>query len=152
METPEMIDRKSHRLASFRERGMTLIELMIVMVVVGILVAIAYPSYQSQVQQTRRADGKSALLTAAQELERCFTRFNSYNDAGCTVAADIADGGMPSRDGWYVVTNTSGTPATTYTLVATPQNGQADDTKCANLTLTQSGLRGATGTSTARCW
>jgi len=137
----------SQRLA----RGMTLIELMVVVVVVGILVAIAYPGYQRQMEQTRRGDGKSTLLTAAQQLERCFTRFHSYTDVGCTVAADIADAGMPSQDGWYLITDTAAT-ATTYTLVATPQGGQASDTRCGALSLTHTGARDATGTTPDRCW
>jgi type IV pilus assembly protein PilE len=129
---------------------MTLIELMVVVVVVGVLVAIAYPSYQRQVEQTRRGDGKSMLLTAAQQLERCFTRFHSYTDLGCVVATDIADG-MPSQDGWYLITDTAAT-ATTYTLLATPQGGQASDTRCGALSLTHTGARDATGTAPDRCW
>lgn len=125
-------------------RGMTLIELMIVIVVVGILAAIAYPSYQRQVQQTRRADGQAALLQAAQQLERCFTRFNAYN-VGCNVDADIQDGGLPSAEGWYLITNTNrGTG--TYTLQAAPQGAQASD-RCGNLTVTHTGAR-----APADCW
>jgi len=64
-----------------KNKGFTLIELMIVVVVLGIIAAIAFPAYTQYVQQTRRADATSSLLNAAQQLERCFTRTNSY--AGC---------------------------------------------------------------------
>jgi type IV pilus assembly protein PilE len=151
METREMNRSIGEWSAACRQRGVTLIELMVVMVVVGILVAIAYPAYTSQIQKTRRADAKSTLMTAAQQLERCFTRYHSYTDAGCTVAADIADGGMPTPEGWYLITDDNAS-ATTYRLVATPQGGQADDTACANLRVTHTGLRDATGTAPARCW
>lgn len=137
--------------ASVQARGVTLIELMVVMIVVGILVAIAYPGYQSQIQQTRRADAKTTLLNAAQQLERCFTRFHSYTAGGCTVAADIADDGLISTDGWYLITDDNSS-ATTYRLVATPQGGQTADTRCADLRLTHTGARDATGTAPGRCW
>jgi type IV pilus assembly protein PilE len=131
-------------------RGMTLIELMVVVVIIGILVAIAYPGYQSQIQKTRRSDGKSVLLDTAQRLERCFTRYNSYADPGCEIA-DSLDGGVTSTEGWYVVTDDDPS-ATTFTLVATPQGAQTDDTICANLTLTHRGERDATGTDPTSCW
>ena len=134
-----------------RMRGMTLIELMIVVVIVGILAAIAYPSYERQVQQTRRADGKAALLEAAQQLERCFTRFNSYTHGDCAIDTDIADGGRPSPDEWYVITNTN-RGASTFTLVATPQNAQTADTRCTTLVLTHTGARSATGSTPDQCW
>jgi type IV pilus assembly protein PilE len=133
-------------------RGVTLIELMIVVVIIGIIAAIAYPSYQNQIQQTRRADGKAALLEAAQRLERCYTRYNSYADAACDVAVDLGDGdGIASPEGWYVITDTNAT-ASTFSLLGTPQNGQTADTRCANLSLTHQGIRNASGTQAATCW
>lgn len=138
------IGRRAHKALGF-----TLIELMIVVVVVGILVAVAYPSYQNQVRQTRRSDGKAALLNAAQQLERCFTRFNSYDNAGCAVA-DALDDGIDSPEGWYVVSDAVG--ASTFSLVATPQNAQTSDTACGNLTLTHTGQRAASGTQPDTCW
>ena len=145
------MERLSTEVLRRHARGMTLVELMVTVVIVGILVAIGYPSYQRQVEQSRRADGKTTLLTAAQQLERCFTRFHSYTAGGCDVATDIADGGMPSLDGWYLITD--GNPgAATYTLVATPQDGQALDTRCGALSLTHTGARAADGTVPDRCW
>jgi type IV pilus assembly protein PilE len=131
-------------------RGVTLIELMVVVTIIGILVAIAYPGYQSQMQKTRRADGKSALMNAAQALERCYTRFNAYNDGDCDVAGLLA-GGITSPNAWYVVTD-SAPAATTFSLVATPQGAQAGDAQCLNLTLNNRGQRGATGSVPANCW
>ena len=131
-------------------RGVTLIELMVVVVIIGILVAIAYPGYQSQLQKTRRADGKTALLNAAQRLERCYTRYNTYAHADCDVAGLLV-GGVPSPDTWYLVTDTA-PAANSFALVATPQGAQAADTQCANLTLDHRGIRTATGTVPANCW
>jgi type IV pilus assembly protein PilE len=132
-------------------RGVTLIELMVVIVIIGILVAIAYPGYQSQIQRTRRADGKAALMNTAQQLERCFTRFNVYNNAACDIATTLAGGGFASTEGWYVITDAA-PAANGFSLVATPQGAQTDDTQCANLTLTSTGTRGASGTAPATCW
>jgi type IV pilus assembly protein PilE len=127
-------------------RGITLIELMIVIVIVGILAAIAYPSYARYVEQARRADGKAALLDAAQRLERCYTQNNTYVDC---------DGFLPSAspDGFYTV-DVSAIDATSFTLTAVPEGPQADS-PCRTYTLASDGTRGVTGgasLSADRCW
>jgi type IV pilus assembly protein PilE len=125
-----------------RSAGFTLIELMIVVAIVAILAAIAYPSYTRYVEQARRADAKSALLDAAQRLERCYTQTNTYVD--CNFAAN-------SPDGFYTVAATTQT-ATAFTLTATPQGVQANS-PCGTYTLTHDGTRTVSGPLTAdRCW
>ncbi|MFU8819996.1 MAG: type IV pilin protein [Gammaproteobacteria bacterium] len=121
--------------------GFTLIEVMIVVVIIGILAAIAYPSYTSYVEKARRADGKAALLAAAQRLERCYTQNNSY--AGCAVAA-------ASPDGFYIIAAPIQT-ATTFTLTATPQGAQANS-PCGIYTLQSDGIRDDEGSASDRCW
>ena len=131
-----------------RTRGVTLIELIIAVAVVAILAAIAFPSYQEQMRKTRRADGKAELMETAQQLERCYTRFSRYNDGNCGVA-------LPSNssEGYYVVSATAIT-ASAFTLDATPQGAQANDTRCGVLRLTSTGLQGSQGQSTDanECW
>jgi len=139
-------------------RGFTLIELLIVMAIVALLAAIAYPSYQNQVRKSRRSDGHIALTTAAQQLERCYTINGVYNQpAGCNaLAADgtLAAGLATSQEGNYTVVANPLTQ-TTFVLTATPAGDQAavGDPECGNLSLNQQGLRGESGTGTiADCW
>jgi type IV pilus assembly protein PilE len=129
-------------------RGMTLIELMVVVVIIGILAAIAYPSFQEQVRKTRRADGKAMLMETAQELERCYTRFASYTNGGCGVALP-AD----SPEGFYSVDAAAIGPAA-FTLEATPQGDQVNDAKCGTLRLTSAGVPGSLGADSDanECW
>ena len=124
-----------------KARGFTLIELMIVVAVVAIIAAIAFPSYQNQVQKTRRADAQSALLQAAQVMERCFTRTNTY--VGCGIPG-------PSPDGFYTLSLEPGPTATSYTIVAAPQPAQAND-PCGSFELDHRGNKSVTGTDN-RCW
>ena len=65
--------------------GFTLIELMITVAIIGILSAIAYPSYESYVRKSRRVDAKNALLDLASRQERYFSVNNKYS----TTAADL---------------------------------------------------------------
>ena len=133
-----------------RQRGVTLMELLTAMVVVGILTAIAWPSYRAQVVRTNRSDAKVALEQARQGLERCFTRFNAYDPAatGCEMTFPFT-----VASGTYVISAAFATP-TTFALTATPQGAQAtDDPQCANFTLNELGVRAVSGTDTAeRCW
>lgn len=131
-----------------RARGVTLLELLIVVVIIGILASIAYPSFQEHIRKTRRADGKAALMQTAQQLERCYTRFASYNDANCNVALPI-----DSSEGFYQVSAAALT-ASSFTLDATPQGAQADDATCGALRLAHTGQQGSQGADTDAndCW
>lgn len=131
-----------------RVRGFTLLELMIVCAVVGILAAIAYPSYVSYIQKTNRAEGKGALLAAAIQMERYLTERNTY------ATATLGAGGVyptTTEHNTYTLSLPS-VAASTYTLRATPVGAQASD-PCGSLTYTEAGVKGVTGTmAVARCW
>ncbi len=129
-----------------RTAGFTLIELMIAVAVVAILAAIAYPNYTEHVRKGRRAEAKAAMGDAANRLERCFTRFNSY------AAAECAGVGSGATENGYYALSISAT-ARSFTLTATPQNAQADDA-CGAFTLTHTGVRGLSVTPPAGkvCW
>jgi type IV pilus assembly protein PilE len=133
-----------------RHRGVTLMELMVVMVVISILAAIAIPSYRQYVIRVTRTDGKRELLSMAGRLERCFTRTNNYTTIDGTLPCVTLPLTVP--EGTYVVTGDI--TATAFTLSATPQGGQAADADCKIFTINQLGaqsISGGTGTA-AGCW
>lgn len=140
--------------------GFTLIELMTVVVVISILVAVAYPSYQDYVRKGKRAEGKAALLKTAQVQERFFTDQNRYATQaelapayGVTAGTIIYSAENPNlTSGAYTITVTPPAPTTSFTLTATP-NGTFTDPDCGNLTLTSTGVRDRTGAAPMnRCW
>ena len=132
---------RTNRRQNATMRGFTLVELMIVVVIIGILAAFAYPSYQEQVRKTKRSDGKAMLMEVAQELERCYTRFGAYDNAACSAANDLP---KTSPEEHYEISATA-LSATAFTLDATPQGSQANDTECAVLRLTSTGVQGSQG-------
>lgn len=143
-----------------RQRGLTLIELMIVVAVIAILAAIAIPAYDDSVRKARRGQAKADLVALAQHLERCFTVNNSYLAACSGVGADLdfsvgtwgvsPRSDTPGAPVYYQISAVAGATATTYTLQAVPQGDQARDV-CSTLTLTQAGVRG-TSSGRADCW
>ena len=111
------------------QRGLTLIELMVVVAIVGILAGVAWPSYQEQVQSTRRSDAQGALMALAQALERHFTDKGTYSGAADADGIPSIFAGEAPLDGGTKFYNLRITAAdgTSYTLQAQPKNAQSGD-------------------------
>ena len=132
-----------------RQTGVTLLELMIVVAVVGILAAIAYPNYRQHAIRATRTEAKVALQQSAQALEKCFTRYMTYTDANCPQPAVL---NRTTIDGHYAIT-VAFPSATQFTLTAAPRAGQAGDTECGSFRLDEVGRQTITGTGVATtCW
>ena len=126
-----------------KQQGFTLVELMITVVVVGILAAIAIPSYTNYVKKTRRSMAAACLQENAQFLERWYTSKMTY--VGAT-AQPCATEIQP----FYDITVTP-TGARSFTATAAPKGAQASET-CGTLTLNDKGQRTASGGTTSKCW
>lgn len=131
------------------ERGFTLIELMITVAVVGILAAIAYPSYQEYILRSRRAEAQSLLGEAAARQERWRAQNGSYTT---TVANLRLAYGDKSEHGFYTLTMDRVAGDGGYTLTATRSASQAADKRCGNFSLNAVGIKGVSAGTVADCW
>lgn len=116
---------------------MSLTELMITLAIVGIISAIAIPTYQDHMTSSRRSDGITTLLQLQLQQESYRLENSSY--------ASSSDITLPTSDFYtYSISNVS---ATTYTLQAAAKGAQGSDTGCTTLTLDQSMTK-----SPSACW
>ena len=142
----------------YRQAAFTLIEVMIVVAIVGILAAIAYPSYQEFVRRGARAEARAAMLNMAQLQERNFSDRGAYvqiTSGSRTDGWQNANWSGPSFasrrfDITVAINVASGGNTLPYVITATPTNGFADPT-CGNLTLDSSSTKGSSGTVDV-CW
>jgi type IV pilus assembly protein PilE len=128
-------------------RGITLIELMIVVVIVGILAAVAYPNYQEFTSRAKRNEARAALLRLATNQERFYLNNNTFT-------ADMTEIGFSSNPyttetGYYVVAVTSAT-SNNFSATATFQHGGSEAGKC--LTFTIDGRGQKTSGPDTDCW
>ena len=129
----------------YRQRGVTLLELMMVVAIIGIIAAIAIPTYGAYVVRANRTDAKVAILQTAQALERCYTNSSpyAYNAASCTVPASTT-----LQTGTYRIDVVA--TAATFVISGVPLGGQATaDTKCGTFVTNAAGTQTVTGSGTA---
>lgn len=142
-------------------QGVTLIELMIVVAIVGVIAAIGYPSYQESVRKSARTMGTASLMETLGRQEQYFINNKQYS-------SNLMALGYPAN-GYYIdkegqaqataagsvylirIATTPAATTSTFTLEAVPQNGQTGDSACGTLILTHTGARSRSGTAT-NCW
>jgi type IV pilus assembly protein PilE len=127
-------------------RGFTLIELLIALACVAALTTLAWPSFQSLILRSQRAQARASLLQAAHWFERAASANGSY-----PLAADVPTSVLQVDGQHYKMTITS--TAQSYILSATPLGTQAADS-CGILTVNHLGVRSVQGASqtAAQCW
>jgi len=140
----------------YRLAGVTLLELMIVVTIVAILGAIAYPAYDNHVRKSYRADAQSDLLELASFMERFFTENNRYDQdtGGTAVSLPFSQTPRSGTARYQIAFTTGSLTATAYTLQATAQSvGSQNADPCGNMTIDQTGAKTpATGTDGRSCW
>jgi type IV pilus assembly protein PilE len=132
-----------------RMQGFTLIEMMIVVAVIGILAAVAYPSYAEYVKRSNRSEGQALLSDTAAAQERYYSQNNRYITANADMAKLKARSSSTTNK--YTLTVSSMANDGGYSLTATPQ---FSDTDCGNLTLNALGVRERSGSkkTATECW
>ncbi len=146
-----------------KQRGLTLIELMVTIAIVAILAGIAIPSYERYTTSANRTAAKTALLTLRGKMENYYINNKTYT----TDMTNLGYSASPSfidKSGEAVaagastysvtITNPGGcTTANCYVITAAPQNAQAtNDTDCVNMTVTLLGAKNASGPKGVTCW
>ena len=125
------------------QAGFSLLELMVTVAIVAILATIAYPSYIDYIHRSNRSEGQALLSDAAAREERYFSDNNAY--ATDVTKLNYSADPFVSEHGYYQLKATSTDTSGNYTLTVTTVAGssQADDTKCATMTLDSTGAKGS---------
>jgi type IV pilus assembly protein PilE len=137
--------------STFKAHGFTLVELMVVIAIIGIISAIAFPSYDTYMKKSRRADAKVALSTMADRQERYYLQNNTYSAA----VNDV--GGSATKEGYYTLAiDSADINSFQLTATAVPGGQQAKDTDCLLMYLSSTGAKesGTTpgGGDPKNCW
>ena len=143
-----------------QQRGVTLIELVVVTMIVGILAAVAIPTYRNYVIRSQRSDAKDALLTLATQQEKFYLQCNTYATAIAAApncGAGALQGAAASKNVLYTLAVVAAN-ATSYTISAAAAVGgnQFQDTACRTFRINERGIRTAANSggadNTAECW
>lgn len=145
-----MLSRRMARQMRHRGSGVTLIELMTVIVIIAVLASMAIPGYRRYVVRSNRTDATVALMRVLAAQEKFYLQNNAYApDVATLRVAGTSDQGL------YALSIAPGAGNQSYTATAAPVAGksQASDTKCLSFTITDIGVRNVTGPDgQAVCW
>lgn len=146
---------------NMKNKGFTLVEMLVVVAAIAILAAIAMPSYSQYVRKAKRAEAKTALMSVLQAQEKfranCIEYAASLGTAdSCTAGASVLTGAAKTPAGLYDLKISLPTSATDYvqaftaTATAVAGTSQDQDTGCRALTLTMT--QGNVATAPSNCW
>jgi type IV pilus assembly protein PilE len=136
-------------------RGVTLVEVVVSLLLLGVLVAVAIPAHRAYVIRVNRSDARRDLLALAAQLHRCFERARDYRIDAPGSPNPCVKLPATNAEGTYTVSFAASEPrAGGFRILAAPRGPQAADTRCGSLTLDDRGSRGITGGSRAPqdCW
>ncbi len=153
------------------QRGFTLVELMVTVLILSILATVAIPSYLNSVRHARRTEAKTAILDIAGREERYFNTNNAYTNIQANLGYGTSTGAMTNYvvgSGYYQVTvyspatgfNPNGPASPSYEIIATPYTAaQQKDTQCMLFTVDSTGKQTANSSAagngtdtTSSCW
>lgn len=147
--------RESNKQPSMRtlRKGFTLIEVMIVVAIIGILSAIAFPSYTAYVARGHRAEAKQGLLELAQFMERTYTESNSYTPGGAVPVLPFITMPKAGTTVYNMALDAGATSATTYKLTAAATGMMAGD-ECGDFSIDNTGAQTVANATAgaADCW
>lgn len=134
-------------------KGFTLIEILVVMLIVGLLLAVAMPNYRDHLQRAQRAQAIATLLQAQQFMERLYSVQGTYllGEQAPTLPEALRSVSVDGRDLYRLSVEDAG--VSSYRLQAVPQDALVDE-PCGTLTLDHTGLKGRSGSgmSLQACW
>ncbi|MFZ6648998.1 type IV pilin protein [Undibacterium sp. TJN25] len=133
--------------------GFTLVELMIVVVIVGVLAAVAMSSYQGQVLKSRRTDAKNAVLDLAAREEKYFATHNTYSIVGTDLNyTTVFPVNITSGSQVYYTLTVTQTTTSDFTATATPSGKQTGDA-CSSFIVNNFGVQSnGPGATATNCW
>jgi type IV pilus assembly protein PilE len=140
-----------------KNAGVTLIELMIVVAIIGFLTMVALPTYTSYVLRSHRIEAINGLLDAASREARYYTGNNAYTQSMLSLGYATDPSPVASSSNLYYnisvvsVTADSSTAPASFKIQAVPQGSQTTDT-CGTFTYTDMGVRTTSGDTVSNCW
>jgi type IV pilus assembly protein PilE len=148
----DMLSSSAPQVMLKRQPGFTLIELMITVAIIGILSAIAYPSYTQYVLRANRAEARGILLESVQFLERNYTTANRYDkdSGGVAITLPYLTSPKTGTKKYDITPAWGAVPSQTFTLSATPTGVMSSDA-CGTYTLDNMGVLASSSGSPADC-